>query len=228
MKVSVTESFKDYVWNKIEPFSSKRRCPPRTRLPPVHRYQIFLWVDMNGNMHLTGFCSEANEAEKPQLCFELQRFFQTTESSLEMKAIKNTAYWTCAPRVSWVMFSGSGLWGGSAVCLQLRPTDGIMDQVVGFSQAITAVSVCQCMVTQALKTSVSQPCLVLRSVFANSFKSASSLSWQQRGQCLHQHAKPMILHISSQTSNLIIQRKARCVACTCVYLDCQKVIFTLY
>lgn len=39
-------------------------------------------------MHLTGFCSEANEMEKPQFCFESQRFFQTTESSLEMKAIK--------------------------------------------------------------------------------------------------------------------------------------------
>lgn len=35
-----------------------------------------------------GFCSEVNEMDEPQFCLELQCFFQTTESSLEMKAIK--------------------------------------------------------------------------------------------------------------------------------------------
>lgn len=44
-------------------------------------------------MHLTGFCSEVNEMEKNlSSAIELQCFFQTTESSLEMKAIKKKTY----------------------------------------------------------------------------------------------------------------------------------------
>lgn len=41
MKESVSESFKDCVWNKVKTFSSKRCCPHWTRLPSVHR--SFLW-----------------------------------------------------------------------------------------------------------------------------------------------------------------------------------------
>lgn len=42
---------------------------------------------MNGNMHLTGFCSD----EKTSVLLRIAACFsQTTESSLEMKAIKET------------------------------------------------------------------------------------------------------------------------------------------
>lgn len=87
MMASVIESFKDYVQNKTETFSSKRRCPHKTRLPPHINTDLFMGLN-EWKYAFDRVLQWSIWDGKPQFCLELQRFFQTAESSLEMKAIK--------------------------------------------------------------------------------------------------------------------------------------------
>lgn len=88
---SVIESFKDYVQNKTETFSSKRRCPHKTRLPPHINTDLFMGLN-EWKYAFDRVLQWSIWDGKPQFCLELQRFFQTAESSLEMKAIKKKTY----------------------------------------------------------------------------------------------------------------------------------------
>lgn len=87
-----------------------------------------------------GFCGDANEMGKPWFCCRIAVvFFQTSESSLEMKAIKTHSNFDLCVLL---FCCGSTLRRDArqrvAVCSQAWPTDGISDQKVLFGHSSTS------------------------------------------------------------------------------------------